>query len=300
MDDRRRFLRRLAMASSMPLLAGSGSALRAQPSEPIVRTGGPYVPTPWPVVDQMLRAAAIGSSDLVMDLGCGDGRLVIAAAQRHGSRGRGVDIDPDLVRLANDTAAREGVGHLVRFEQRDIFETNVREATVLTLYLLPGMMLSLRDRLLAELQPGARIVAHDYHFGDWRADSQFTFDVPEKAAITGMPTTTIYQWTVPARLFGRWRVSAPAVAAFDGAQLVLRQTYQDLAGTLAPTGGRPALRIDAASMRGVQLRFGVALDARTGRPGRAVFRGRVDGANIEGMIESASAGDMRFVASRSA
>ncbi|MCA3069376.1 MAG: class I SAM-dependent methyltransferase [Rhodocyclaceae bacterium] len=277
---------------AMPLLAQSPAA-----TKPLDRNGGPYVPTPWPVVDQMIRTATIGAQDLVMDLGCGDGRLVIAAAKRHGARGYGVDIDGELVRLANDTAAREGVGHLVRFEERNIFDTDVREATVLTLYLLPWMMMKLRPRFLSDLRPGTRIVAHDYHFEDWRAASEFTFDVPEKVAITGIPTTTVYLFLVPARVEGRWAVEAPGVAALDRGELVLRKTLNDFEGTIG-LGGRVPRRLDATSLRGLDLRFALPVDGPGGRPGRAIVRARVDGDRMEGTIESTLSATTRFAASR--
>ncbi len=291
---RRLALRILTLpAGGSALLAADSGSLWAQATKPLERTGGPYVPTPWPVVDQMIRAAAIVASDLVMDLGSGDGRLVIAAAQRHGSRGFGVDIDPELVRLANQNAEKEGVGKRVRFEQRDIFDTDVREATVLTLYLLPGMMLKLRPRLLADLRPGTRIVAHDYHFGEWRADSQLTFDVPEKLAITGVPNATVYHWTVPARMAGRWRVSAPAASGLDGASLDLRQTFQDFDGSVT-VSGQSAQRVDATSLRGGQFRFASVVEGRGGKPGRAVFRGQVDGARMDGTIELPAGSPVKF------
>jgi SAM-dependent methyltransferase len=285
-------------------LAAGGLSLLAQglapvpaSKKPLDRNGGPYVPTPWPIVDQMIRMGAIGERDLVMDLGCGDGRLVIAAAKRHGARGYGVDIDPDLVRLATENASREGVAGRVRFEERDIFDTDVREATVLTLYLLPWMMMKLRPRFLAELRPGTRIVAHDYHFEDWRAASDFTFEVPEKVAITGSATTTVHLFLVPAKVEGRWRVDAPGAGAFDRGELVLRQGLNDFEGTLAQAA-RPARRLDATSLRGLDLRFALPVAGPGGQPGRAIVRARVDGDRMQGTIESTLAATTPFGATR--
>lgn len=289
-----------SVAGSLPVLAQSPvqSQVQAPTSKkPLDRNGGPYVPTPWPVVDEMIRAGGIGAKDLVMDLGCGDGRLVIAAAKRHGARGYGVDIDPELVRFASDTAAREGVGHLVRFEERNIFDTDVREATVLTLYLLPWMMMKLRPRFLADLRPGTRIVAHDYHFDDWRAASHITFEVPEKADITGVPEATVYRYLVPAQVGGRWLVSAPGQAAFDRAELVLRQGLNDFEGMLR-VPGRAGHELDATSLRGVDLRFALPVVAAGGRAGRAIVRARVDGDRMEGTIESTVSATGRFAALR--
>jgi len=292
---RRRAL--IALAGGTGLAAGAMSLNAQAPAskKPLDRNGGPYVPTPWPVVDEMIRTGGIGAKDLVMDLGCGDGRLVIAAARRHGARGYGVDIDAELVRLASDTAAREGVGHLVRFEERNIFDTDVREATVLTLYLLPWMMMKLRPRFLADLRPGTRIVTHDYHFDEWRAASAITFEVPEKADITGVPEATVYLYLVPAQVHGRWSVSAPAHPEFDRAELSLRQGLNDFEGALrAP--GRSARDLDATSLRGRDLRFALPVVGPGGRAGRAIVRARVDADRMEGTIESTIAAPGRFAA----
>jgi|LNFM01.1.fsa_nt_gb SAM-dependent methyltransferase len=297
---RRRTLLALGTGAGGAALGAGAMSLLAQgpaPKKPLDRNGGPYVPTPWPVVDQMILAGAIGPKDLVMDLGCGDGRLVIAAARRHGARGFGVDIDADLVRLANDTAAREGVAHLVRFEERNIFDTDVREATVLTLYLLPWMMMKLRPRFLSDLRPGTRIVTHDYHFQDWRAASDITFHVPEKAAITGSPEATVYLFLVPARVDGRWAVSAPGNPAFDRAELALRQGLNDFEGTLAGAGRSPR-RLDAPSLKGLDLRFALPVEGPGGRAGRAIVRARVDGDRMDGTIESTIAATTKFAAAR--
>jgi len=273
---------------------------RAQPgSAPLERSGGPYVPTPWPVVDQMLRMGSIGARDFVMDLGCGDGRLVVEAARRHGARGLGIDIDPELVQLATENAMREKVGSLARFEVRDIFATDVSDATVLTLYLLPEMMARLQPRLLSMLRPGARIVSHDYTFRDWRPDTQFSFDVPEKKAITGVPSATVLLWVVPAQVAGRWRLSAPAASGLEGAELELRQSFQWLSGQVRAARGAAAGEFDGGSVRATTVRFSLPVEA-AGRRGRAILSGRVEGDRIDGMIEAAptSAGVGRFTARR--
>lgn len=283
-----RLASRRACLGALPALAAGAvlpAAARAQPgSAPLDRTGGPFVPTPWPVVDQMLRVGGIGSGDQVLDLGCGDGRLVIEAAKRHGARGLGIDIDPELVQLATASAAREKVGHLARFEVRDIFATDVSEATVLTLYLLPEMMARLQPRLLSMLRPGARIVSHDYAFREWRADLQFSFDVPEKQAITGVPSATVLLWVVPARVAGRWRLSAPAASGLDGAVVEVRQSFQWLSGEVRPLRG-PAGTFDGGTVRATGVRFSLPVEV-AGRRGRALVSGRVEGDRIEGMIES--------------
>ena len=130
----------------------------------------PFVPTPQDVVDRMLELAGVSGSDVVYDLGCGDGRIVITAAREFGARGVGIDIDPQRIAEANANAEREGVQHLVTFIEQDAMTVDVSDATVVTLYLLSSSNLKLRPRLTAQLPPGARIVSHAFSMGDWSAD----------------------------------------------------------------------------------------------------------------------------------
>src|SRR5882672_5211208 len=134
------------------------------------KDGGPYVPTPQKVVDAMLELAGVGARDFVMDLGSGDGRIVLTAATKFQARGLGVDIDQELVDRANGSAQRLGIADRARFLKQDVHVADVSQVTVLTLYLLPGMMTALRPKLMKELQPGVRIVSHDFDFGDWKPD----------------------------------------------------------------------------------------------------------------------------------
>src|SRR5688572_294941 len=131
------------------------------------RTGGPYVPTPQTVVDAMLDFAKVGPRDFVVDLGSGDGRIILTAAQRYKARGFGVDIDPELVQQSNAEAQRRGLAERVTFKEQDVLQARIEEASVVTLYLLPGMMESLQVKFLRELKPGTRIVSHDFPFADW-------------------------------------------------------------------------------------------------------------------------------------
>ena len=131
----------------------------------------PFVPTPQEVVDRMLEMAAVKAGDVVYDLGCGDGRMVIAAAKKYGTRGVGVDLDPARIREARANAQQAGVAGLVTFKVADMFETDIREATVVMLYLLPELNRRLKPKLFAELRPGARVVSHDWDMGrDWPPD----------------------------------------------------------------------------------------------------------------------------------
>jgi ubiquinone/menaquinone biosynthesis C-methylase UbiE len=148
----------------------------------------PFVPTPEKVVDRMLEVAKVGPNDVVYDLGSGDGRIVIAAAKKHGARGVGIDIDPERVKEARANARSAGVSDRVEFREADLFKTDLGEATVVTLYLLSSVNLQLRPKLLSELKPGTRIVSHAFDMGDWK---------PLKTEKVG--SSTVYYWVVPER-----------------------------------------------------------------------------------------------------
>ena len=139
----------------------------------------PYVPTPQEVVERMLEIAKVGPHDYLIDLGSGDGRIVVTAARKYGTRGFGVDLNPERIRESNENARRAGVTDKVAFYQRDLFETSLGDATVITLYLLPQVNIELRPKLL-ELKPGTRLVSHDFDMGDWKADTYVTMDAKDK------------------------------------------------------------------------------------------------------------------------
>jgi len=179
--DRRQFL------ASLGALGISGYA-GAQDQAP---TRGPdviFVPTPEEVVDSMLKMAGVTPKDVVYDLGCGDGRIVITAAQKYGARGVGIDIDPERIKEANANAKTAGVTGKVKFVRGDLFEADISEATVVTLYLLTDLNLKLRPKLMRDLNPGTRVVSHAFNMGDWKPERQ--------ATIRG---TTVYLWRIPPR-----------------------------------------------------------------------------------------------------
>jgi SAM-dependent methyltransferase len=150
----------------------------------------PYVVTPFPVVDAMLQLAAVGSEDVVYDLGSGDGRIVIAAAREYGAHGVGIEIDPRLVAESTRRAEQAGVGTRVRFTTQDVFQADLRPATVVTLYLTRELNLRLRPKLLAELRPGARVVSHRFDMGDWKPERQVAMDVDGRQYV-------VYLWRIP-------------------------------------------------------------------------------------------------------
>ena len=243
------------------------------------RSGGPYVPTPQVVVDQMLRMGNVGASDFVVDLGSGDGVIVLTAAKQFKASGMGVDIDPALVKLSNDAARKLGVADRARFLQQDVFKADLSKASVVTLYLLPDMMLKLRSKFFSELKPGVRVVSHDYVFGEWQPDDQISFEVPEKEAVNGVPQATIYLWYVPARVAGKWEVK---VAGGETYELNLKQRFQVVEGSVA-AGGKP-LRAQQLKLRGSEFSFALP-DGK----GVARFTGRVKDGAMEGVVEKPGA-----------
>ena len=175
------------------------SLLCAEPStagEPVA--GAPYVPTPTAIVDRMLTLAKVGPNDYLIDLGSGDGRLVITAVAKYNARGgMGIDINRDLVKLATDNAAKAGVASQATFVAGDLFAADVEKATVVTLYLLPTMMSDVQAKLQKELKPGTRVVSHDYPLPTWKPVEVVTFDSQEKISISGTTRTVLLLYRVP-------------------------------------------------------------------------------------------------------
>jgi|AP12_2_1047962.scaffolds.fasta_scaffold25231_2 SAM-dependent methyltransferase len=246
------------------------------------RLAAPYVPTPWPIVDAMLDLARIGRDDLLIDLGSGDGRLVVTAAKRFGARGYGVDINPELVSLANRNATEAGVASRVRFEQRDLFQTDLSKANVLTLYLLPQMVIELVPRILAQMPAGARVVSHDYGLSPWPPERYIEFDVPEKKAISGTTFTILYLYVVPARLAGAWRLELPGSLVSQPARLVITQEQFRLSGTMTTASG--TVEVEELVVHGDQVR--ILLPPLAPGASSVQLTGRAIGEKLEGTLDS--------------
>jgi len=191
-------LKILAAAALLVFAAGSATAAEETAARPKRKLDVWYVPTPPEIVDRMLDVANVRTGDVVYDLGCGDGRMVIAAAKKYGTRGVGVDLDPARIREARANAKQAGVESLVTFKVADLFQTDLREATVVLLYLLPELNRRLKPKLFAELQPGARVVSHDWDMGkDWPPDQYvklggdgiYLWVMPDFAARKALPQT---------------------------------------------------------------------------------------------------------------
>ena len=261
----------------LPLLAAAllCSAAPAKDEAPLI--AGPYVPSPDSAVAAMLREADVGPDDYVIDLGSGDGRIVRTAALVLGARGMGVEIQDDLVRLSNEMARQEGIGDRVRFVTQDLFRTDISPATVVTIYLLPHTVNLLKDKLLGELRPGARVVVHDYGLSGWLPHKTLVMDLEEKVAISGSKRTTIYVYVVPARVAGTWAASVPPAVSKAPMRLELTQQVSHVSGR-ALIDGR-AVPLADARLVGDELTFSL--------PGRkTTFRGRVSGTRIEGTVDS--------------
>ncbi len=188
----RRTLLRTVLAGAIP-----SSLLLGQSAQPKRAPDVPYVPTTEPAVEAMLKLAGVKKSDVVYDLGCGDGRIVVTAAKVYGARGVGIDINPERIKEARENARKNGVEHLVRFEENDLFEANISAASVVTLFLLSNINLKLRPKLLKDLKPGTRIVSNTFDMGDWKPEREATVGSPDD--IDSYLSHHLYFWTVPAK-----------------------------------------------------------------------------------------------------
>jgi hypothetical protein len=206
--------RSLPAVLAAALLAGCAAA-QAQTASAPPRLDVPYVPTDQETVNAMLDMAKVGPDDFVIDLGSGDGRIVVSAARR-GARGFGVDLNPQRIKEANANAERANVTDKVKFYNQNLFDTKIGDATVLTMYLLPSVNLQLRPRLFTELKPGTRVVSHDFDMGDWQPDNQ-----------TDLGRDQVFFWVIPVQVGGNWTIKSGS----DSYKVSLQQKYQRISGT---------------------------------------------------------------------
>jgi SAM-dependent methyltransferase len=245
-------------------------AAAAQASAPARTPDVIFVPTPYPVVEEMLRMGDVSSKDIVYDLGCGDGRTVIMAAKKYGARGVGIDIDPQRIQESIANAKKEGVSDKVKFLQQDLFESDFHEATAVMLYLLSSLNLRLRPILLRQLAPGTPIVSHDFDMGDWKPEQQ------TQLMVVGV-THRIYRWTVPAKVAGVWQLKAgPKDGTYSS--LELEQNIDTVSGNLRANGRE--YEVSSGSVRGKNLTLEFYGDG-----GR--FDGVIEGATIRGKFSRA-------------
>jgi len=271
-------LRYVLPVVAFALLAGPGD-VAAQSQEKDLDT--PYVPTPQVVVDRMLELARIRPGDTVIDLGSGDGRIMITAAQKYGARGFGVELNPRLVESSNEAAKTAGVADRVKFLQQDLFKTDFREADVLTLYLLPDVNMALRPKILADLRPGTRVVSHDYGMGLWRPEVEETIPAPDKT-VGVRKESTVYLWIVPARVGGAWDLDIHVGKRSRRYPLTLEQQYQLLTGSVL-VQGKKAMPITRGALKGDEIRIEMP-DGAVSR-GPVALVGRATGDTLKGSVQ---------------
>ncbi len=250
------------------ILAGLAACLCALGASAQEDWRAPFISTPEDVVERMLALADTGPDDFVVDLGSGDGRIVIAAARRFGARGLGIDFDARLVAASQQNARAAGVAEKVRFVQDDVLRADISQATVVTVYLLPDLLWKLQARFISELRPGTRIVSHAFHMFGWAPDRVETLRVRSPHPGQGA-SSTLYLWIVPADVRGVWEGG--------GGRIRIGQSYQEIDVEGA----------HHATIRGREI----AWQSAQGR-----FRGRVEGERIVGRVESeAGVQDVNFV-----
>jgi len=234
----------------------------------------PYVSTPYPVVEEMLRIAEVNKNDILYDLGCGDGRIVITAVKKFGCRGVGVDMDPQRIKESRENAIRENVENKVTFIQKDLFEADISEATVVTLYLLSSVNLKLRPKLLKDLKPGTRIASHDFSMGEWEADV-------EKEVFVGSDRHKVYFWVVPADVSGTWRWTLPENNSGMNYEMKVTQKFNQV--WAFQNLGASKKSIEDFQLRGDKLNFTLERN-RGGKDEVKLFEGHINGDNINGTV----------------
>jgi SAM-dependent methyltransferase len=235
----------------------------------------PYEPSSEEVVKTMIEIAKVDKNDLVYDLGCGDGRIVIAAAQKTGARGVGVDLDPERIKESLENARKADVTSRVQFFQQDLFQTDIGKATVVMLYLWPEVNLKLRPKLLRELKPGTRVVSHSHNMGSWQPDQTMTAPQEHK----------VYFWVIPANVTGTWEWDMP----WEKERYVLKlsQEFQKVSGMLHL--GSDEIPVKNLELRGDRLQF-IVERFFNGQMQTLRFIGGVQGHLIDGTAEEMTAG----------
>jgi len=251
----------------------------------------PYVPTPEQVVAAMLRMADVGQDDVLYDLGCGDGRIVITAAKELGCRGVGIDIDPARIQESRINASNAGVSDRVEFLRMDLFEADISQATVVTLYLLSKVNLRLRPKLFRELRPGTRIISHDFSMGEWMPEKSTVIE--EKVDYIPFYDTrfiddywnkhTVYFWIIPANVSGTWKWTMPTISGKKPYRLEIDQNFQELKGKAYQGSASLSLDIRNGKIKGDRLEFTLERKSR-GHTEKMFFEGIVKNHDIVGFV----------------
>ena len=233
----------------------------------------PYVPTDYAVVDTMLSLAKVTSSDVLYDLGCGDGRIVIGAAKRNVGRAIGIDINPVRIQESNANAQKEGVAGKVEFREQNLFEADYRDATVITMYLLSSVNIRLRPVFFQVLKPGTRLVSHDFSMGDWEPDRTV-----EVLSESGWGNHTVYYWVIPANISGDWTFTAGDLPH----TLHVVQRYQIATGVMTVNANKTDIP-EGIQISGGDIQFSIPVTRETGNVVYQ-YKGTVSGDTITGTI----------------
>jgi hypothetical protein len=239
-----------------------------------------WVPTPDAVVERMLRMARVGKNDYVIDLGSGDGRTVIMAAQKFGARALGIEYNPDMVALSIKNAEKVGLGDKVKFIKADLFETDFSQATVITMYLLPAINIKLRPKIL-DMRPGTRVASHAFNMEDWQPD--------QTATVEGRDA---YLWIVPAKVAGRWKVAVPAGNGEQAWQVTLEQQFQKISGKAEFAD--KSFNLTDARLRGPAIQFSFV----DGNGVKREFSGTARGDKMEGTTQAQGGAPVKWTAAR--
>lgn len=275
-----KMVRLLAAAAIAALLSNTAAAQTAKPYEPQVGQQGKdviWVPTPDEIVERMLRMAQVTPNDYVIDLGAGDGKIAIMAAKKFGAKSLGIEYNPDFAKFAQDNVVKAGVADKARVQQGDIFATDFKSATVLTMYLLPALNLKLRPTILT-MKPGTRIVSHSFTMDDWQADE-----------ISSIDGRRCYFWVVPANVQGTWKLSYPSGETHE---ITFDQKFQKIDGHVQLGTTQGGLR--DAKLSGANIAFTFV----DGESVRRTFIGRVNGNAMEGSLRGDNGAEARWTAAK--
>lgn len=287
--------KRYVNKSLIGLFAATTLILLSSATAQVIEPEVPFVPTPVEVVEEMLKMAHVGKDDVLYDLGCGDGRIVITAAKKFGCRGVGIDIDPERIRDSRKNAIEAGVQDRVQFKQMDLFQAEISEATVVTLYLLTEVNLRLRPILLRELKPGTRVVSHEFNMGKWEPDVSTTVktgdyenplveDYWDLYEVDYWDSHMVYFWIVPANVTGTWKVTIPDISGKNELTLKLNQEFQRVRGEAFEGISPIPVFIKDEKIKGNILQFTMERKLK-GRTESMHFEGSVEGHIMQGTLK---------------
>jgi SAM-dependent methyltransferase len=305
--EKKSFYKRFWICCFAVLILISTGSVTAQQKKPEV----PYVPTPDNVVLEMLKMAQVDKDDLVYDLGCGDGRIVIAAVSKFGCRGVGIDIDPERIKESNENAKKAGISDRVQFMQMDLFDADISKATVVTLYLLSEVNLRLRPKLLRELSPGTRVVSHAFSMGEWKPEATssvkldeymdpYIQDYRDPFTLDFWDFHTVYFWIIPADVKGTWKLIIPDISGKNDFTMKFDQEFQEARGEAFEGASSISVTMKDEKLKGKKLQFTLERKQKE-RQVIMRFEGSVNPYAMEGIVQiesSSGTGSFKWTAKR--